>query len=277
MDSYSGLGDDLKGSISIHSVRGESAPVQRKNPLGFQLFPQDSQGGVREIHRDVSVLCHENRDPLKTFRRRRHHLKCASENKFKASFLRVPARPDQVKRFGQYRFRGDDEAGPFFQCGDAVFVQLLVSVHQRHEGSGIQQEFSGHGATDGSGIRGAAGPSRAGHWRRSREDRVRVRWDALPARCPDIVPKLRVLLRIACVLAVWLTALICWQGPLAIASLIDVPYRCLSLYCIVMQRLANVQLNVRNVNQIGLTIPANVLARADKVIVSVRRKGERTF
>ena len=168
MDSYSGLGDDLKGSISIHSVRGEAAPVQRKNPVDIQLFPQDSQGGVGEIHWDVSVLFHENRDPLKTFRRRRHHLKCAPENKFKASFLRVPARSYQVKRFGQYRFRGDNGAGPFFQCDYAVWVQLLVSVHQRDEGSGIQQEFSGHGATAGSNTPGAADPSQAGHWRRCR-------------------------------------------------------------------------------------------------------------
>ena len=241
MDRYSALGDDLESSVSMHSVDGKSAAVQCEHPLGFKLFRQNSQSGVREIHRDVAVLFHQDRDSLKTFRRRRHQLKGASKDKLKTSFLRPPARPEQVKRFGQYRFRGDDGAGPSFQRGNAVRVQLLVSVHERYEGSGIQQELSGHGATDGPGSRGGAGPSRAGRWQHCREDRVRVRWGALPAGCPDIVPKPRVPLPIACVLAVWLTAPIWWQDPLAIASLIDVPYRCLPLYCSVMQRLANVQ------------------------------------
>src|SRR6266536_4676943 len=241
MDSYSGLGDDLKSSISMHSVDRKSAAVQCEHPFGFKLFRQNSQSRVREIHRDIAVFLHQDRNSLKTFGRGRHQLKGASEDKFKTSFLRAPARSNQIKRFGQYRFRRDDGAGPFFQRGDAVIVQLLVSIHERHKGSCIQQELNGHGATGGSSTRDGAGPSRAGRWQHCREDRVRARWGALPAGCPDIVPKPRVPLPNACVLAVWLTALIWWQAPLAIASLIDVPYRCLPLHCIVMQRLAIVQ------------------------------------
>src|SRR5438094_1504936 len=256
MNSYSGLGDNLESSVSMHSVDGKSAAVQCEHPLSLKLFRQNSQSGVREIHWHVAVLFHQDRDSLKTFRRRRHQLKGASENKLKTSFLRAPARPDQVKGFGQYRFRGDDGTGPFFQRGDAVIVQLLVSVHERYEGSGIEQELSGHGATDGSGTRGGADPSRAGRWQHCREDRVRVRWGALRAACPDIVPKPRAPLPIACVLTVWLTALIWRQDPPATASLIDVPYGCLVLYCNVMQRLANVQLNLTNFKKIGLTNPA---------------------
>ena len=266
MDSYSGLGDDLKSSISMHSVDGKSAAVQCEHPFGFKLFRQNSQSRVREIHRDVAIFLHQDRDSLKTFRRRRHQLKGASEDKLKTSFLRAPARSNQIERFGQYRFCGDDRTGPFFQLGDAVIVQLLVSIHERHEGSGIQQELNGHGATGGSSTRDGDGPSRAGRWQHCREDRVPARWGALPAGCRDIVPKPRGPLPISCVLAFWLTALIWWQAPLAIASLVDVPYRCLPLYCIVMQRLANVQLHLTYVEQIDMTIPPNVLARADKVI-----------
>jgi hypothetical protein len=223
MNSCSGLGDDLESSVSMHSVGGKSAAVQRKHPLSFKLFRQNSQSGVREIHRDVAVLFHQDGDSLKTFRRGRHQLKSASEDKLKTSFLCPPARPDQVKRFGQYGFGGDDRADPLFQRGDAVIVELLVSVHERHEGAGIQQKLSGHGANGGSGTRGGADPSRAGRWQRCREDRERVRWGAPPAGCPGIAPKPRVPLPIVCVLAVWLTALIWWQDPLAIASLIDAP------------------------------------------------------
>ena len=266
MGSHSGLRDNPESSVSMHSVGGKTASVQGKDPFGFKLFRQNNQSGVREIHRNVSVPFHQDRHPLKTFRRRRHQLKSAPEDKRKTSFLRSPARPDQVKRFGQYRFGGDDGAGPFFQRGDAIIVQLLVSVHERHEGAGIQQEFSGHGATAGSDTRGAADPSRVGRWKCCREDRVRVRWDTLPAGCPDTAPKPRGPLRIACVLTVWPTALIWWPGLRTIASLIDVPYKFLPLYCIVMQRLAYVQLNMSNFDLIDLTIPPNVLARADKVI-----------
>ena len=225
----------------MHSVGGKAAPVQCKHPLGFKLFRQNSQSGIREIHRDVAILFHQDRDSLKTFHRRRDQLKGASEDELKTSFLRAPSGPDQVKRFGQYRFRGDDRASPLFQRGDAVIVKLLVTVHERHKGSGIQQEVSGHGATDGLGIRDGADPSRVGRWQRCREDRARVRWAAPPAGCPDIVPRPRVPLPIACVLAVSLTAPIWWRDPPAIASLIDVPQLVLLLYCNVMQSLAKVQ------------------------------------
>src|SRR5262245_29560541 len=104
MDRYSGLGDDLKSSVSVHSVGGKAASVQCEHPLGFNLFRQNSQSGVREIHRDVAVLLHQDRDSLETLGRRRHQLKGASEDKLKTSLLFAPSWPDQVKGFGQYCF-----------------------------------------------------------------------------------------------------------------------------------------------------------------------------
>src|SRR5262249_15656474 len=128
----------------------------------------------------------------------------------------------------QYRFRGDDRAGPLFQRRNAVIVQFLVTVHERHKGSCIEQEFSGHGATGGSGTRDGAGPSRVGRWQRCREDRVHVPWAAFPGGCPGIVPEPRVPLPNACVLAVWLSVLIWWRDPPTIAWLIGVPYKQIS-------------------------------------------------
>ena len=60
-------------------------------------------------------------------------MKCASEDKLKTNFLRVPIWSDQIKRFGQHRFRSNDVAGPFLQLGNALIVQLRVSVHEGHE------------------------------------------------------------------------------------------------------------------------------------------------
>jgi hypothetical protein len=234
MNSYSRLGDDFESSVAVHSVGGKPAPVQCEHPLGFKLLRQNSQSGVREIHRDVAVFLHQYRDSLKTFGRGRHQLKGASEDKLKTNFLPAPARSDQIKRFGQYRFRSDNRAGPFFQRRDAVIVEFLVSVHERHESTRIKQDLSGHGATGGSSTRDGAGPSLAGRWQHCREDRVCARSGALPAGCRDIVPKPRVPLPIVCVLAVGLTALVWSRGPLTIASSIDVPCRAF-LYCIVMQ------------------------------------------
>jgi hypothetical protein len=220
----SGLGDYLEGSLPMHSVRGKSAAVQCKDALGFQVFRQNDQSGVGEIHRDIAILFHQDRDSLKTLPRRGDQLKGSSENKLKAGFLVAPARPDQVKSLRQYRFRGNDGTGPFFQHSDAIIVQLLVPVHERYKGSGIQQQLSGHGAIAGSSTRDAADPSQAGRWQHCREDRARVQWAVLLARCRDIAPKPRVPLPIVCVLAVSQTALAWRRDRPAIASLIGVPY-----------------------------------------------------
>jgi hypothetical protein len=56
MDSYPDLGDDLESSVSVHPVGGKSAPVQCKYPVGFKLLGQDSQSGVRKIHRNVAYF-----------------------------------------------------------------------------------------------------------------------------------------------------------------------------------------------------------------------------
>jgi hypothetical protein len=224
MGSYLDLGDDLESSVSAHPVGGKAAAVQCEYPVGFKLLGQDIQSGVRKIHRNVAVLLHQDRDLSKTFGRGRHQLKGASKNKFKTNFLRAPARSDQIKGFGQHRFCREDGPGPFLERGDAVIVQLLISVHEGHKGPGIQQELSGHGANGGSGNRGGADPGRAGRWQPYREDRVRARSDALPAGCRDIVPKPRVPLRIVCDLTVWLTAPTWWQDPPVVAWLIVVPY-----------------------------------------------------
>ena len=51
-------------------------------------------------------------------------MKCASEDKLKTNFLRAPIWSDQIKCFGQHRFRGNDVPGPFFQLGNTIIVQL---------------------------------------------------------------------------------------------------------------------------------------------------------
>ena len=154
LNSYFGLRNYLEGSMPIHSIRGKTAAIQRENPVCSQLFSQYDQGGVGKIHRHITIPFHENRNPLQALCRRRNQVKGASEDKLEASFLRTPLGADQIKRFGQHGFRGDNRAGPLLQRRDAVTVQLLVSVHERHESPGIQQQFIFHGAIDGSNRRG---------------------------------------------------------------------------------------------------------------------------
>jgi len=53
--AYSGLRNNSEGSIPIHSVGGKAATIQCKNPIGFQLFSQDDQSGIGEIHRHIAI------------------------------------------------------------------------------------------------------------------------------------------------------------------------------------------------------------------------------
>ena len=132
----------LDAPEQIHGPALETLFLQQLRALNDYKDLEYRQSGVREIHRDVAVLFHQYGDSLKAFSRRWDQLKGASEDELETSFLRVPARSDQIKSFGQYGFRRDDGAGPFFQRGDAVIVQLLVTVHERHKGAGIQQELT---------------------------------------------------------------------------------------------------------------------------------------
>src|SRR3990172_7142821 len=255
---YAGLRYYVESSVLVDSVRGKSAPVQSKDPVGLQLFAQNNQRGVGKIHWDIAILFHQRRNPLQAGWGRRHQLKRASEDKLKGSFLSPPLWPDQIERLGKHRFGGDNRAGPIFQRRHAVRVRLLVSVHESHEGPGIQQKLIGHGATGGSGNRGGVGPDRAGRWQYCRGDRGRVRLGAPLAEYPESVPMLRGPLPNACVSSVWPSAPAWRPDPPAIAWSTDVPYRRSSVQCSVRQRLAKVHRR--------LPIPPNVPMRAEKVI-----------
>ena len=218
------LRNQPKGFSLIESVRRKSTAIQGKNQVGLQLFAQGDQSGIGKIHGDVSILFHQERNALKAFWGRRNQLKGSSQDKLKGIFLSLPGRSDQVERLGEYRFGGYNGPAPLFQGGDAVGVHLLASVHESDERAGIQQKLILHGADGGSGSRGAVALSRVGRFQHFRVDRERARWVGSPVGYSDTAPKPRAPLRIACVLAVSLTALICWQDPPAIASLIAVPY-----------------------------------------------------
>src|SRR4030095_16173880 len=125
--------------------------------------------------------------------------------------------------------------GPLLQLGNAIIVQLLVSVHEGHECTRIQQEFIFHGATAGSSNRDDAGLGRDDHWQCCQEDRAPAQSDEYPAGYPDIAPALREPLQIACVLAVSPSVLVWQQDPPIIAWSIDAPYRIFQSHCIVRQ------------------------------------------
>ncbi len=100
LSSNAGLRDYLEGSIPIHSVRGKAAAIQRENPVCFQRFSEHNQGGVGEVHRDITISFHQNRNPLQAFRRRGDQVKRPSEDKFETSFLCAPLGSHQIERFG---------------------------------------------------------------------------------------------------------------------------------------------------------------------------------
>ena len=266
LSSCAGSRDYLERLIPVHSVCRESAAIQREDPVGLHFFAQNNQSGVGEIHRDVAIFFHQRRNPLQAGWGRRHQLKRPSKDKLKTSFLSPPLRPDQVKGLGEHRFGGDNGTVSTFQRRHTVRVGLLVSVHERHEGSGIQQKLIGHGVTDESGNRGGAGPDRAGRWQRCRADRARARWDTRPVGCRENAPRLGAPLPNACVSSALQSALAWRPSRRAVAWSIAVPYQGLPLHCSVMPRVTKVQLPLKNDDANGLTSPPHVLVRADRVI-----------
>jgi hypothetical protein len=122
-------------------------------------------------------------------------------------------------------------------------VQLLASIHESYEGARIEQKLIGHGVNDGLGTPDVAGPNRGYRSQHCRADRERARLGGPPAEYPNIVPRPRAPLPNAFALSVWPIDPTWQPGPRTIASLIDVPIEMTPLHCIVMRRLANVQLH----------------------------------
>ncbi len=148
MDSKSR--ENLKGLTLMKSVDRESSPIQCKHMMVLQLFPQNYQSGVGEIHWDVTVPFHQNTGSLETFSRRWHQMKSSSQDKLKTNSLRSPLGPDQVEGFCEHCFGCDNWAVPRFESCYTVSVQFLASVYQGNKRPGIQQKLIGHGVNGGS-------------------------------------------------------------------------------------------------------------------------------
>src|SRR4029079_19244497 len=155
----------------------------------------------------------------------------------------------------------DDGTGPVFQRGDTVIVQLLVTVDKRYKGAGVQQELSGHGATDESGTRDAVGLGQTARWQHCREGRARARSVALPVRSRGNAPKLPARLPSACAVAVSLIAPTWLPNQHVIAWSIGVPFgSSIAMHC--STKCCKIQ--VFEGQQIGVNISPNVLAPPDR-------------
>ena len=253
----------LKRFSLAEAIGGKATPVQCKNPIGFQLLSQSDQCGVSEIHRHVAISFHQHRHSLEAFYRLGHQLKRASQHKLEGVSLVSPARPDQVERFSQDGLCGSNRACPTLQSRYTRTVRFLVSIDKSHKGSRVEQKFTGHGVTGGSGIRDAAGLGQAARWQHYREDRARVQWGALPVRFQGNAPTPHARLQSDCAVAVALIVPTWPPNRRVVAWSIDGPFKSLHLQCIVVQSVAIVELPGGVETD---RFNTNVSARADRVI-----------
>ena len=54
-----------KDLFAIHSIDGESArPIQSKNVIRLQFFPESNQRPIGKVHRNISIPFHQSSDPV---------------------------------------------------------------------------------------------------------------------------------------------------------------------------------------------------------------------
>src|SRR3990172_12825564 len=111
----SASGNQLKVSPLVEPVGGKSAAIQCEHEIGAQFFPESNQRRIGIVHRDVTVLFHQDRNPLEACLRRGNHQESPSQQELKTNLLRLPARTNQMKRLGEDRFGRNDPSAPVLE------------------------------------------------------------------------------------------------------------------------------------------------------------------
>src|ERR1700730_17694866 len=134
-DRPSGLGcdsdRDLEALSTVYAVHGKVPSVSREDNVGFQVFSENNQSGVCEVHGTIRILHHELARAAQGRGACRHEHRATRQHEIQTGNGAAGNPRQKVRRLRQDRLTGDHLTLPSLKKPNKFPVTALAAVEQR--------------------------------------------------------------------------------------------------------------------------------------------------
>lgn len=133
---------DLEPPSTIYTIDGEIPTVSREDCVRFQVFSENHQRGVCEVHGAIRILHHELARAAEGRGTCRHKQHATRQHKIQAGNAAAGDSRQKVRRLRENRLGGDCLALPVLKEPHKFPVTALAAVQQRDQSASIQEQLT---------------------------------------------------------------------------------------------------------------------------------------
>ena len=137
---------DLEALPTVYTVHGKVPSVSREDNVRLQVFSENNQRGVCEVHRAIRILHHELARAAEGRGACRHKHRATRQHEVQTGNAAAGHPRQKVRCLRQDCLSGDRFTLPGLKKPDKFPVTTLAAVEQRDQGARVQEQFTWHAA-----------------------------------------------------------------------------------------------------------------------------------